>query len=133
MAFVRLLYPRGDKLEKVCIGYNVQPNKSLNPFKESEYRVSIQIVLYIFYLQINNIQKYYSISLVFLPLLLCLHQHKQTTSIPVLYFQTSLISLFKIYIQIERSQITQECKGQEISCSSKMLRFDVLYSRGELI
>ena len=91
--FVRLLYLGGDKSEKVYTGYKVQPTKGLNHFKESECRASVQKVLCIFYLQINNIQKYYSISLAFLPLLLCLHQHKQTTSIPVLYFQTSLISL----------------------------------------
>ena len=60
------------------------------------WRLSPNNVVY-FYLQINNIQKYYSISLVFLLLFLCLHQHKQTTSIPVLYFQTSLIILFTIF------------------------------------
>ena len=62
MTFVRLLYPKGDKLEKVCIGYKVQPTKGLNFLKESECRNSVQITLCISYLQINNILKYYSVS-----------------------------------------------------------------------
>ena len=60
--FVRLLYPKGDKLEKVCTGYKVQPSKGLNFLKESECRASVQIMLCISYLQINNILKHYSVS-----------------------------------------------------------------------
>ena len=72
---VGLLYPGGDKSEKVYTGYKVQPTKGLNLLKESECRASVQIVLCIFFLYINNIQKYYSDSFcVLFPLLLCLHQ-----------------------------------------------------------
>ena len=60
--FVGLLYPKGDKSEKVCIGYEVWPTKGLNLFKESECRVSVQIVLCNSFLYTNNIQKYYSVS-----------------------------------------------------------------------
>ena len=42
---VELLYPRGDKSKKVCTGYKSQPTKGLNLLKESECRVSVQIVL----------------------------------------------------------------------------------------
>ena len=59
---VGLLYPEGDKSEKVCTGYKVQPTKGLNLLKESECRASVQIVLYNSFLYTNNIQKYYSIS-----------------------------------------------------------------------
>ena len=45
MTLVGLLYPRGDKSEKVCTGYKVYPTKGLNLLKESECRVSVQIVL----------------------------------------------------------------------------------------
>ena len=34
--FVGLLYPGGDKLEKVCIGYKTLPTKGLNFLRESE-------------------------------------------------------------------------------------------------
>ena len=61
----RLLYPGGDKSEKVYISYKVQPTKGLNLLKESECHTSVQIVLCIFYLQINNIQKYYQFFLCF--------------------------------------------------------------------
>ena len=43
--FVGLLYFGGDKLEKVYTGYNVQPTKGLNLFKESECHALVQIVL----------------------------------------------------------------------------------------
>ena len=59
---VRLLYRKGDKSEKVCIGYKVQPTKRLNLLKESECCASVQIVLCNFFLYINNIKKYYSVS-----------------------------------------------------------------------
>ena len=52
----------GDKSEKVCTDYKVQPTKNLNLFKESECHASVQIVLCNFFLYINNIQKYYSVS-----------------------------------------------------------------------
>ena len=45
---VGLLYSRGDKSEKFCIGYKVQPTKGLNLLKESECRALVQIVLYNF-------------------------------------------------------------------------------------
>ena len=68
-----LLYSWGDKSEKVCTsykvqptkgctGYKVQPTKGLNLLKESECRASVQIVLCNSFLYTNNIQKYYSIS-----------------------------------------------------------------------
>ena len=60
---VGLLYPRGDKSETVCTDYKVQPTKGLNFLKESECRASVQIVLCISFLYINNIQKYYSVFL----------------------------------------------------------------------
>ena len=51
-----------------------KPNE---PIGESECCASVQIVLCIFFLYINNIQKYYSVSLyVLFPLLLYLHQQK---------------------------------------------------------
>ena len=59
---VGLLYPGGDKSEKVCTGYEVYPTKGLNLLKESECRASIQIVLCNSFLYTNNIQKYYSVS-----------------------------------------------------------------------
>ena len=60
--FVRLLYLGGDKSETFCTSYKVQPTKGLNLLKESKCCALVQIMLCIFYLQINNIQKYYSIS-----------------------------------------------------------------------
>ena len=57
-----LLYPGGDKSEKVCTGYEVYPTKGLNLLKESECRASVQIVLCNSFLYTNNIQKYYSVS-----------------------------------------------------------------------
>ena len=72
---VGLLYPGRDKSEKVYTGYKNQPTKGLNLLKESKCRASVQIVLCISFLYINNIQKYYSVSLcVLFSLLLCLHQ-----------------------------------------------------------
>ena len=59
---VGLLYPGGDKSEKVCTSQEVQPTKGLNLLKESECRTSIQIVLCNSFLYTNNIQKYYSVS-----------------------------------------------------------------------
>ena len=56
------------------------------PLKESECRASIQIVLCISFLYINNIQKYYSVSLcVSFPLLLCLHQHNSFINFQLCY------------------------------------------------
>ena len=73
---VGLLYPRGDKSEKVCTGYKIQPTKGLNLLKESECRASVQIVLCNFLLYIINIQRSIIQFLVVLfPLLLYLHQH----------------------------------------------------------
>ena len=63
MTLVGLLYPGGDKSETVCTGYKVQPTKGLNLLKESECCALVQIVLCIPFLYINNIQKYYSVSL----------------------------------------------------------------------
>ena len=60
---VGLLYPGRDKSETVCTDYKVQPTKGLNFLKESECRASVQIVLCISFLYINNIQKYYSVFL----------------------------------------------------------------------
>ena len=60
--FVGLLYPRGDKSEKVYTSYKVQPTKALNLLQESKCRTSVQIGLCNFSLQINNIQKYYLVS-----------------------------------------------------------------------
>ena len=59
---VGLLYPREDKLEKVYIDFKVQTTKGLNLLKESECRASVQIVLCNFFLYVNNLQKYYSVS-----------------------------------------------------------------------
>ena len=62
ITLVGLLYPGGDKSEKVCTGYKVYPTKGLNLLKESECRASVQIVLCNSFLYTNNIQKYYSVS-----------------------------------------------------------------------
>ena len=59
---VRLLYPGGDKSEKVYTGYKIYPTKGLNLLKESECRALVQIVLCNSFLYTNNIQKNYSIS-----------------------------------------------------------------------
>ena len=61
--FFWLLYLGGDKSEKFCTSYKIQPTKSLNFLKERVCPTSVQIVLCISYLQINIIQKYYSVSL----------------------------------------------------------------------
>ena len=72
MTFVGLLCPRGDKSEKICTGYKVQPTKGLNLLKESECHALVQIVLCNFSLQINNIQKYYSVSLCVISIIIVL-------------------------------------------------------------
>ena len=59
---VGLLYPGGDKSEKVYTGYKIQLTRVLNLLKESECRASVQIVLCNFLFYVNNIKKYYSIS-----------------------------------------------------------------------
>ena len=59
---VGLLYFGGDKLEKVCTGYEVQPTKGLNLLKESKCCTLVQIVLCNSFLYTNNIKKYYLIS-----------------------------------------------------------------------
>ena len=60
---VGLSYLVGDKSKTVCTDYKVQPTKDLNFLKESECRTLVQIVLCISFLYINNIQKYYSVFL----------------------------------------------------------------------
>ena len=59
---VGLLYPEGNKSEKVCTGYEVQSTKGFNLLKESECHTSVQIMLCNSFLYTNNIQKYYSVS-----------------------------------------------------------------------
>ena len=63
MTLVGLLYPESDKSETVCTNYKVQSTKDLNLLKENECRILVQIVLCNFFLYINNIKKYYLVSL----------------------------------------------------------------------
>ena len=78
---VGLLYPEGDKSEKVCTGYKVQPTKGLNLLKESECHALVQIVLCNFLIELIIFRSTILFLFVLFPLSFCLHQHNLMTQI----------------------------------------------------